>query len=167
MFARLARRPCHCSSRIFSLRYSSTSNISEDRMRALISLYHQSETFITKETLDQRIDDAFTKEPKHVTSGDASQLSLKTMNTIIAERKLAPYFVDWVDVPGSIPNDIGSRNAENITEALYDVEVGHGYFQDQETTSDRKKERKEKPKLKRIPIEPQQTTAGKTKQSKR
>jgi hypothetical protein len=129
-FAQLLRRPCTCGYRRILQRHSSTSAISDERMRALISLYHQSETFITKENLDRRIDEAFTGgTPKPVAAGDSSGLSYQTLWTTVSERRGAPYFVDTMDEQikeVDLGTYIDTKNTQ-VAEALYGVEAGHGY----------------------------------------
>ncbi|KAI0771900.1 hypothetical protein BD413DRAFT_436301, partial [Trametes elegans] len=64
-----------------------------DKLRVLVSLYHQSATFITKENLSARIDEAFIHRPRRdvaYTTGPES--SFKMLEAKVAERRALPKF---------------------------------------------------------------------------
>ncbi|KAJ3478174.1 hypothetical protein NLI96_g9949 [Meripilus lineatus] len=56
-------------------------------MRALVSLYHQSESFITLENLDEAIDEAFIR---NATPQNIREQSFYELKAILASKKLLP-----------------------------------------------------------------------------
>ncbi|GAW01850.1 hypothetical protein LENED_003471 [Lentinula edodes] len=96
-------------------------------MRALISLYHQSETFITPENLSERIDQAFTGE-KTGNLAFRSQPGIDTLSTFYNQAKLAPKFSEWDREKmgfgyGVWSQATYSRREWKVIEALYGVDA--------------------------------------------
>ncbi|KAI0637843.1 hypothetical protein C8Q77DRAFT_394162 [Trametes polyzona] len=64
----------------------------DEKMRVLVGLYHQAGTFITKETLSERIDEAFV----HRSTNNISQLGAETpfhaLETMLQQRRALPKF---------------------------------------------------------------------------
>lgn len=131
----LRRRQCLCQ----TLKHSRfSSSIPDNKMRAIVSLYHQSETFITPDTLDSRIDQAFTSRPKMPNYQDVDTLTHKSFTALLAQRRHAPRYVDDLDQHVArqhrafageediFSNEIGDEN-NAVAEALYGVELGHVY----------------------------------------
>ncbi|KAJ8487490.1 hypothetical protein ONZ51_g4170 [Trametes cubensis] len=66
------------------------STLPDDKMRVLVNLYHQSGSFITKENLSDRIDQAFAKA-KHITVlGPES--TLRSLQVQVEQRRANPKF---------------------------------------------------------------------------
>ncbi|PFH52695.1 hypothetical protein AMATHDRAFT_2084 [Amanita thiersii Skay4041] len=70
-------------------------SLSHKRMRALISLYHQTDTFITPENLSQRIDEAFVPSLKSksvlpVMSSHQDHLTLQDLQQALVAQREAP-----------------------------------------------------------------------------
>lgn len=60
-------------------------------MRALVSLYHQCDTFVTPENLSQRIDEAFVSQKNQVTSTrDVDRRSFAELKSLVAQREQEP-----------------------------------------------------------------------------
>lgn len=76
----------HVSSQ--STRPQQPTALSPTKMRALVSLYHQSETFITPETLDARIDNAFLYIPEQMAVGDAGNHAYRSYVELEGTEKL-------------------------------------------------------------------------------
>jgi len=102
------------------------------KMRALISLYHQSDSFITLENLSARIDQAFLdQEPlSRVSAPNATIPDLKRMAN---QRKSAPRIGIWDDSrylsqkPAQMTQDWSGGlpyREQRVIEALYGVERG-------------------------------------------
>ncbi|KAF7433288.1 hypothetical protein PC9H_005238 [Pleurotus ostreatus] len=98
--------------------------ISPDKMRALISLYHQSEHFITPENLLQRIDEEFCGNDKlaHTAVGT---ISYKDLQNELDLRRSAPKISQWRrrdgahGVPGSMWSNFKNVRESKVVEALY------------------------------------------------
>ncbi|KAE9399025.1 hypothetical protein BT96DRAFT_976095 [Gymnopus androsaceus JB14] len=133
------RQYASTSSRVLK-RHSSTKSaaphaLSPEKMRALISLYHQSDTFITPENLSERIDKAFTggaRESALVTP--AQQPGVDTLNTFYRQTKMAPKFSEWdrekryfgvpqVNEDGTWSGPTYSKREWKVIEALYGVDA--------------------------------------------
>ncbi|KAG7097266.1 hypothetical protein E1B28_004632 [Marasmius oreades] len=113
-------------------RYASSANsnpkkssfLTPEKKRALISLYHQSDTFITPENLSDRIDQAFLKR-----SVVRTQLNRYDMEGLIKDQRVAPKFSEWArDRRGSV--GVGGEWSGSTTprewrviEALYGVDA--------------------------------------------
>ncbi|KAJ3926108.1 MAG: hypothetical protein NXY57DRAFT_906169 [Lentinula lateritia] len=101
--------------------------LSPQKMRALISLYHQSETFITPENLSERIDQAFTGE-KTGNLAFRSQPGIDTLSTFYNEAKSAPKFSEWDREKIKFGHGVWSqatysRREWKVIEALYGVDA--------------------------------------------
>jgi hypothetical protein len=60
-------------------------------MRALVSLYHQCDTFVTPENLSQRIDEAFVPQKNNVnTTSNYDKRSFAELKRLVAERGQEP-----------------------------------------------------------------------------
>ncbi|KAF9498580.1 hypothetical protein BDN71DRAFT_1443496 [Pleurotus eryngii] len=98
--------------------------ISPDKMRALISLYHQSEHFITPENLLQRIDEEFCGNDKlaHTAVGT---ISYKDLQNELDLRRSAPKISQWRrrdgahGVSGSMWSNFKNVRESKVVEALY------------------------------------------------
>ncbi|KAF8665702.1 hypothetical protein AX16_000154 [Volvariella volvacea WC 439] len=100
------------------------------KMRALISLYHQADGFITPENLSQRIDEAFlSSDPQSMIN---TPVTVKDLNTILVDQRAAPKLSQWEH--GSIMNtrlggsetSWSSRRSvreQKVIEALYGVDL--------------------------------------------
>jgi hypothetical protein len=101
-------------------------------MRALISLYHQSESFITLENLSDRIDQAFLhKDP--LLKAVSDNMTLQDLQRLVRERRNAPRVGLWDEqtlAHQSYPSmDLGwsesfSAREQGVIEALYGVQPG-------------------------------------------
>ncbi|KAF8897310.1 hypothetical protein BD779DRAFT_1490145 [Infundibulicybe gibba] len=101
------------------------------KMRALISLYHQSDTFVTPENLSQRIDEAFL--PESPTATIHTSVTLKDLENALTDRRTAPRVSEWdmesvgrTLLPGDA--DIGwsalrAAREMKVIEALYGVDT--------------------------------------------
>jgi len=98
-------------------------------MRALISLYHQAETWITPENLSQRIDEAFVPVEREVPKGEVL-FSAQDLAERVARIRQAPKMIQWG--AGSKPaaqyesgttwSDGRSAREMKVMEALYGVD---------------------------------------------
>lgn len=113
----------------------SNSTITPAKLRALISLYHQADTFITLENLSQRIDDAFIGPLTH-TAVDAmieretDFMTLKRLENELERQRMEPKVMEPDKERGRTSNNgvswsgqMGSRD-EKVMQALYGVERG-------------------------------------------
>ncbi|KAJ7228885.1 hypothetical protein GGX14DRAFT_415612 [Mycena pura] len=106
-----------------------------EKMRALIAMYHQAESFVTYENLSQKIDDAFTNRPEKLVT-DMS-LAFKDFGAILRARQNAPKVTEWNPQVKFDP-PTGNRNTlvrdrlwsnvyvardSKVIEALYGVET--------------------------------------------
>ncbi|KAG1892707.1 hypothetical protein F4604DRAFT_48348 [Suillus subluteus] len=61
------------------------------RMRALVSLYHQCDTFVTPENLSQKIDEAFVPQRNNVNfNSNMEKRSFAELKRLVAEREEEP-----------------------------------------------------------------------------
>ncbi|KIK65498.1 hypothetical protein GYMLUDRAFT_125635, partial [Collybiopsis luxurians FD-317 M1] len=103
--------------------------LSRDKMRALISLYHQSDTFITPENLSYRIDQAFTgKRRENELFAPIQQPGLSSLQYFRRQAELAPTFSEWDQekkrfVAGSWSESSYSGREWKVIEALYGVDA--------------------------------------------
>ncbi|KAJ7086661.1 hypothetical protein C8R44DRAFT_687519 [Mycena epipterygia] len=109
--------------------------LSPDKMRALVAMYHQTETFVTKENLDAKIDEAFTGKLNN--TSDAASLTLRDFETLLRKREELPTVTEWNAQPEinfrpstrSSGQDMNLWSAEKkparefrVIEALYGME---------------------------------------------
>ncbi|KAJ3729082.1 hypothetical protein DFJ43DRAFT_502703 [Lentinula guzmanii] len=128
------RQSVSCSSRVFR-RYSSQKGkqpaphaLSQQKMRALISLYHQSNTFITPENLSERIDQAFTMKKKGDLAFGPLKAGVDTLSHFYTQAKLAPKFSEWDREKMRFGDGVWSKAAHSrrewkVIEALYGVDA--------------------------------------------
>ncbi|KAG1820422.1 uncharacterized protein BJ212DRAFT_1340048 [Suillus subaureus] len=102
------------------------------RMRALVSLYHQCDTFVTPENLSQKIDEAFVPQTNNVNfTSNFDKRSFAELKRLVAEREEEPrhFFGKGVKPPptglraalaSSSPNSDQQRTARAM-EALVGV----------------------------------------------
>jgi hypothetical protein len=69
-------------------------HLSPEKMRALIAMYHQTETFVTPDNLEEKINEAFTGRGPDFTQ-ERQTLSLRDFETILSDRKTAPTVTEW------------------------------------------------------------------------
>ena len=113
-----------------TLKVNSHRTLPDAKMRALISLYHQSDTFVTPENLSKRIDDAFIPHETQSGLGRLSGESLKDLTHALHQLRRKPKLSDWDR------EAIVSRTTDMITwssgkggrewkviEALYGVDI--------------------------------------------
>ncbi|KAF9468946.1 hypothetical protein BDZ94DRAFT_554390 [Collybia nuda] len=130
--------PARCIRRHVSSKASSVPSyrtLPSVKMRALISLYHQADTFITPENLSQRIDDAFVPQ-KPDSRLDRRNVTLKDLKGVLDAQRKAPRVSDWdqeavVSRQYSDAAEMGqwsslktSRELK-VIEALYGVDTTH------------------------------------------
>jgi hypothetical protein len=105
------------------------------KMRALISLYHQSDSFITPENLSQRIDDAFV--PQKLSSRlDRRNVTLQDLKGVLDAQRKAPKVSDW-DQEAAVSrqytdtsnmgqwSSLKTSRELKVIEALYGVDTTH------------------------------------------
>jgi len=101
-------------------------------MRALISLYHQADTFVTKENLSQRIDDAFAS-PGAGAALPPDVPAWKDLYEEVRKQRVAPKYSEWeserthaklavVPQGGSWSGMLSTRD-QKVVEALYGVDM--------------------------------------------
>ncbi|KAI0356599.1 hypothetical protein OH77DRAFT_1423537 [Trametes cingulata] len=66
--------------------------LTEEKMRVLVNLYHQSATYITKENLDRRIDEAFIDARRSGVSVLSTETPFHSLQAELAERRALPKF---------------------------------------------------------------------------
>lgn len=105
------------------------------KMRALISLYHQADTFITPENLSQRIDNAFV--PQTLDSGlNRRNVTLQDLKGVLNAQRRAPKVSDWdqeavvsrqYSEAGAIGqwSSLKTSRELKVIEALYGVDTTH------------------------------------------
>ncbi|KAJ7276171.1 hypothetical protein B0H12DRAFT_6285 [Mycena haematopus] len=116
-------------------------NLSPERMRALIAMYHQAETFVTRENLDAKIDEVFTGELERPKLPGETSLSLEDLKGALRHRQDAPTVSewsmtstsprDWAKTGAMNPKQLWSGRSYNLREkevinALYGVETQGG-----------------------------------------
>lgn len=72
-------------------------SLPDAKMRALISLYHQTDTFITPENLSQRIDDAFVPQDRLDNKLGRKTISMRDLSSALTEQRKAPKAIEWDD----------------------------------------------------------------------
>ncbi|KAL1742885.1 hypothetical protein HDZ31DRAFT_83813 [Schizophyllum fasciatum] len=115
---------------------ASHASLPDARMRALISLYHQSSTFITPENLDQRIDEAFAfKDLSSQISNHHYQITMRDLQRLVTREKQAPRLTSVSGMMrgpsgGNTPEHVFSENLDKrdvkMIEALYGVDRSDG-----------------------------------------
>ncbi|KAG6833788.1 hypothetical protein H0H87_001220 [Tephrocybe sp. NHM501043] len=80
--------------------------LSEDKLRALVSLYHQSDSFITLENLSERIDEAFVGRAD---TGIIKNTSVKDLTTALELQRDQAKISQWED-PAKSEQDTGQRD---------------------------------------------------------
>ena len=96
-FARSSRRPVQVANRHVSSKppkYSAS--LPPAKMHALISLYHQSESFITPENLSARIDETFLREESLVAIGSPN-IIVQDLSRLVRRRRATPRLGVWED----------------------------------------------------------------------
>ncbi|KAI0370242.1 hypothetical protein BV20DRAFT_305595 [Pilatotrama ljubarskyi] len=66
--------------------------LAEEKLRVLVNLYHQTATFITKENLDKRIDEAFIESRQHNLSALGVEAPFRALEIELAHRRSLPKF---------------------------------------------------------------------------
>jgi hypothetical protein len=108
------------------------------KLRALISLYHQADTFITPENLSQRIDEAFIPPNQYVGTTPVQQgpdfITVKRLEDELERQRMEPKVMEPdTERKGSPSNTHGQGGGwsermdareEKVLEALYGVERG-------------------------------------------
>jgi hypothetical protein len=100
-------------------------------MRALISLYHQSENFITPESLSSRIDEAFVPNDLHLAF--RTPVTMRDLENVLADRRNAPRISEW-DMDGVMLGQktgydivgwstVRAAREQKVIEALYGVDT--------------------------------------------
>ncbi|KAJ7507529.1 hypothetical protein B0H11DRAFT_128529 [Mycena galericulata] len=116
-------------------------NLSPEKMRALIAMYHQAETFVTRENLETKIDEAFTQHINDLAI-DRTSLSLRDFEDLLSRREEAPTVSEWNAGPAtfrpmatleggsekgggkmSMWSHLGVSRDSKVIEALYGVET--------------------------------------------
>lgn len=98
------------------------------KMRALISLYHQADTFITPENLSDRIDAAFVP-PTIDTKLGRRLVTVEDLKNALSDQRKAAKFTEWDENTFYRPRDYTSVNWSSlktaremkVIEALYGV----------------------------------------------
>ncbi|TFK76136.1 hypothetical protein BDN72DRAFT_831576 [Pluteus cervinus] len=104
-------------------------------MRALISLNHQSDTFVTPENLSERIDEAFITNKTEEFARTA--VTVRELEAALKERRSAPKLSQWNYEPAASIRDAAdgflwsesrSRREMKVVEALYGVDLAQSPF---------------------------------------
>lgn len=100
------------------------------KLRALISIYHQADSFITPENLSERIDQAFVSDQKLTGIGRTAGDSLKDVATLLNGIREKPKFTEWdrAAMPSSEVTTTWSSSSDGgrewqVIEALYGVNI--------------------------------------------
>lgn len=104
------------------------------KMRALISLYHQSDTFITPENLLERIDEVFL--PSDPSASIRPPITLRDLHNALHDQRNAPLSTEWDSAPSALlASDYPESKNEwsamtdarelKVIEALYGVDTTH------------------------------------------
>jgi hypothetical protein len=117
----------HVSSQ--SARRSSPGSLPPAKMRALVSLYHEAENFVTPENLSQKIDDAFLTSDEALATGDVAgghmYETIQDLRNRERDRRQVPRIGDYTPVyEGTTAHTDGWSSAEHervkaVAEALY------------------------------------------------
>ncbi|KAJ7638603.1 hypothetical protein FB45DRAFT_903321 [Roridomyces roridus] len=107
---RVVLQACHAGVRSASSSSPQPLNLSPEKMRALIAIYHQAETFITRENLEEKIDEAFTGPESIQTRGDPGSLTMTDFNNLLGRRHDAASVTEWnASQPSFNPQIYASR----------------------------------------------------------
>jgi len=107
------------------------SKLTDDKMRALISLYHQSETFITPENLSDRIDQVFAKDHSlAIPTGKRTMPTTSVYRETRARQVENPRLSDWeleatTQTSGTSLRPWSAmlaRREQRVAEAMYGVD---------------------------------------------
>ncbi|KAJ6516125.1 hypothetical protein C8R45DRAFT_959028 [Mycena sanguinolenta] len=100
-------------------------NLSPQKMRALIAMYHQTETFVTRENLDAKIDEAFTGELQRPKLDGETLLSLESLQKAMRRRNDAPTVAEWssTSMGNSVMPGTNSKLWSGRRESLRDKKV--------------------------------------------
>ncbi|KAI6047119.1 hypothetical protein EDC04DRAFT_2621774 [Pisolithus marmoratus] len=91
MFCRAAQRTSSATARP-TIRYKSSASLNNAKMNALVNLYHQSDRFITPETLSDAVDQAFTRQDRFTCDGDSQKHSFAEILRMRAQQRQSPKF---------------------------------------------------------------------------
>ncbi|EEB89351.1 hypothetical protein MPER_12559 [Moniliophthora perniciosa FA553] len=98
--------------------------LTPEKKRALISLYHQSDTFITPENLSSKIDEAFVSRKVEVY---VDMVTPKDLKNLMNEKLRAPKFREWNrDKRGTAGGQWSAQTTHRewkVIEALYGVDA--------------------------------------------
>ncbi|KAG5646424.1 hypothetical protein DXG03_003474 [Asterophora parasitica] len=83
----------HASTKITKPKAKGNRQLPDEKLRALISLYHQTDTFITPENLSQRIDEAFVSS--YEVPLKKSLPSIRDLETALTNQRNAPKIAEW------------------------------------------------------------------------
>ncbi|TFY72486.1 hypothetical protein EVG20_g498 [Dentipellis fragilis] len=128
-------------------------SLSPAKLRALISLYHQSGNFITPANLDTEIDKAFTDVPDLVSVANSKFTTYTDLKADVSARRVAPKYIQTEDYArertGYGGSDATRRN--QVFEALYGTanvsSIGLGLLEDEwEMAEERLKDAKNESK---------------------
>jgi len=118
-----------------ALPHASHKSLPSAKMRALISLYHQADNFITPENLSERIDQAFVPEIPQMKGSTAVQVQ-DLENALIAQRS-SPKFTQWnhdrainprvASMDGMDWSTRRTAREQKVIEALYGVDLTQPY----------------------------------------
>ncbi|KAG2158892.1 uncharacterized protein EDB93DRAFT_430033 [Suillus bovinus] len=124
--------PSKCTSLTFVIKRNISRAASKHhvRMRALVSLYHQCDTFVTPENLSQKIDEAFVRTKDLNFNTNIEKRSFAELKRLVAEREEEPRHFFGKSIRSSIgldaslasssPNSAQQRMAKAM-EALVSV----------------------------------------------
>jgi hypothetical protein len=100
------------------------------KLRALISLYHQADTFITPETLSDRINEAFVSDEKLTGIARTAGDNLKDIATLLTDIREKPKFTEWdrtampaLEVMSTWSSSFDGGREWKVIEALYGVNI--------------------------------------------
>jgi hypothetical protein len=112
-----------------SKRYASTAvkrtgslrSLPPHKMRALVALYHKSDTFITPESLDSAIDAAFTQQRQSTYRNLGKDMSLRELWADVDRRRILPKEIPAIEMgknrAGARSQDRMSRTSRNWSES--------------------------------------------------
>jgi hypothetical protein len=109
----------------------SKSNLSPEKLRALVSLYHRSESFITRENLESAIDHAFLDQTEMSGSSQYNEKHFLDLQNELNERRSYPKFGDTKGAStgggsyGFVPWSTGERSGREVEvqSALYGTDT--------------------------------------------
>ncbi|KZT26921.1 hypothetical protein NEOLEDRAFT_1044329, partial [Neolentinus lepideus HHB14362 ss-1] len=96
------------------------------KIRALISLYHQADRFITKENLDEAIDTAFTR-PTRISSVFRDEANYGELELQVIRRRQSPKTADW-RVSDRASATIPDQNWRDSTKTAREIAVAEALF---------------------------------------